>query len=185
MAKVDKQTLTLERNNIIRDRKGRLYYIEQNNEKAFRLFNREENKLTLQDIKPLLMVIPILLVELVQKIPVWVGTLLSAIVSIGILFNYFLVMRNLEETKTVPQEVWDRYNSKELLIEKRKDTLIKLGLGIVVIIMVMTNPRTFTLSTDNKILGFLDKVVTFYVLFTFLEPFYTLIKIQRKLKGAK
>ena len=80
---------------MIRDKKGRPFFINQNSGKFYRLLDNEETKLYTYDARLLFSIIPIMIIELIKKEYMFYALIASVLISIGFEIFFQSVVGNL------------------------------------------------------------------------------------------
>lgn len=183
--KKDKQVLQQQKSNIIRDRKGRPFYVSENNETYYRLSQSVEKNLYIYDSRIIFAILPIMLTDLLAKKYIYFGLVLSIVIHVGFEFFYRSLIGQLNVSTNTPQEVVDQYHSVKVLKAKRSDLMMKTLLGVVISFMIMMNPNAFDFLAKTGPLRFIGNIVPYLTMALTLLPVSDLITVSGKLRKAK
>ncbi len=183
--KKERATLQQQKSNVIRDRKGRTFFIEPQSEKYYRLNASEEKIFYLFDARILFSIIPIMITELISQKFTYYALIVSILVNLGFEIYYRKTIADLNESNNPPQEVVDTYHSETVLKAKRSDNMLKVLLGIIITFMVTTNPNTFNSLTDKGFLRYVGIFIPGLAIAFMLAPISEYFSIQKKLKALK
>ncbi|NLW15294.1 MAG: hypothetical protein GX038_03440, partial [Erysipelothrix sp.] len=158
---LEKSILQQRKSNIIRDRKGRPFYINPSDKQAYRVKAEDEKFLYIYDARILFSLIPSMLIEMLARKYIIFGVIASIIIFIGFEVYYrFFILKNLNKSNNPPQEVFDIYNSDEVIRSKKSDALMKLFLGIAVSFMVMSNINAFDIFSGFHLGKYIKAFIT-------------------------
>lgn len=183
--KREKQILQQQKSNVIYDRKARPFYVNPQEEKYYRLKSTEEKVFYLYDAKYLFAILPVLLSELAFRDKIYWALVLTVVIHVGFEFYYRHTLSKLNISNNPPQEVVSTFHSLAVLKAKRSDGLLKLALGVVMSIMVFSNPNSFDIIKSKGILQTLANLVPYLAMALTLLPAYDLVitnKLIRKIK---
>lgn len=183
--KRDKAVLQQQKSNVIRDRKGRPFYIEPNTETYYRLNQSEEKTFYLFDARILFSILPIMISELIGQRFTYYALILSILINVGFEVYYRKLLNGLNESTNPPQEVIDTYHSEAVLKAKRSDNIMKILLGVVISFMIISNPYTFDVLGDKGLMKFVGNLVPIIAMAFSLSPITDFFTIQKKMKALK
>lgn len=183
--KADKQLLQQQKSNVIRDRKGRPFFINEKTQETYQLLAGEEKAIYFYDGRTLFSILPIMLTELINRKWIFYALLLSLVIHVGFEVYFQITLKKLTKTNKMPQEVWDRYHSEEVLKAKRSDLILKILLGVTIAMLVITNPYAFNyIGKTDLTRNLANFVITFVIIFglTYIGDYF---KVQKRIKKLK
>ncbi len=181
--KKQKQIIQQQVSNVIKDNKGRPFFIDERTGKYYRLLNNEENSFYTYDARLLFSIVPIMIFELAKKDWMFYGLILSILINLGFEAYHQYLIKNMNPSNRVPDEVVNRYESVELLKEKRSDLLLKLLLGVVIAVMIFTNPHSYKYADASGIMKYVGNFVFVLAIGFALSPIFYFVKLQKAIKN--
>lgn len=181
----DKAILQQQKSNIIRDKKGRVYYINPSTEAAYKVHKKEEQFLYLYDSRLLFSLLPIALTEAMFSDKIIYAVIAASVIFYGFeLYCRFFVIKNMTKANP-PAEVFETWNSLEVLKAKRSDGFLKVMMGVMVAIIVLGNPNAFNLGGTLKFKDYLKNFATILSVTLAMDQIPLYFKVNKKIKGIK
>lgn len=188
MAKKDKahkQLVQQERSGVFRDKKRRMFYIEPKSEEGYQILSAKDSFIYIYDGRALFTLLPLALTHAFVKMNTLLMGIVSLIIYYGITF-YFKgkVLPSFKKVANLPQEVVLRNNSVEVLNSRKSDLLLKSLMGVLIIIIIMTNSVQLRIAEDLTTMQTagisLSMFVAILILFDTLSDYF---KVRKLLKN--
>lgn len=184
---LEKSNFQQQKFNIIRDQEGELFYINPSDQQAYKLKAEDKKFLRLYEAKTLLSVIPSMLIELLAREYIIFGVIASIVLFTGFEVYYrFFILKNMKKSNNPPQEIFDIYNSKEVVNGKKSDALMKLFLSVAVTFMVMNNLNAFDIFSGFNLLKYIKAFITIiFGIITLSSPVDEYLGTKKRAKKLK
>ncbi len=183
--KTEKQTLQQERSGVFRDRKRRMFYIEPKTQEGYQILSAKDSFIYIYDGRALFTLLPLALTHAFVKMNSLVMGVVSLVIYYGIIF-YFKgkIIPGFKKVTTLPEEVVARNRSVEVLRSRKTDLLLKSMMGILIIIIIMTNSVQMrlddTLTTIDTIGISLSTFVAILMIFDTVSDY---LRVRKSLKN--
>lgn len=153
---VKKEDLVVQKSNIFKDKKRRVHYVDEKGN-IYRLYEGEERFLIAYGGRMIYAMIPLPFSYSFLEISIVYAFLISVLIF-GVFEGYYhlLVKRKLQPVK-MPSEIETALNQPELFREKRSDTLLKLTMALLVLIIIIF--PTLSKNMNNQ-LNSLEMIVS-------------------------
>lgn len=145
---VKKEDLVVQKSNIFKDKKRRIHYIDEKGN-TYRLYDGEERFLIAYGGRMIYAMIPLPFSFSFLEISIVYAFLISILIF-GVFEGYYhLVMKRKLQPVKMPTEIETALNQPELFREKRFDTLLKLTMALLVLIILVI--PTLTKNMNNQL----------------------------------